>query len=140
MRRARMGVAHIIISLVVVSMIGVSCGDGGDGNSNNKQSEDWQQKIAFDLSDIGSNGLTGSPDGLVSVSYEFCIPKDREMLDGVLAIDPNIQCTSGPPGRVGCTKTEYLCLGNTHDPRWRDILQRIAQLDYVSRIERSVWE
>ncbi|UCH84515.1 MAG: hypothetical protein JSW50_02140, partial [Candidatus Latescibacterota bacterium] len=102
--------------------------------------EDWKDKIAFDLSQIRPDGLTGPPDGLVAVSYEFCIPKDEELLNRVLAVDSTIKIQPESPGRIGCGKDEYLCIANTHKPNWKEILRRIAALDYVMRIERTHWE
>jgi hypothetical protein len=29
-----------------------------------------------------------------------------------------------------------LCLGSTHQPGWRSVLERLAALDYVARIDR----
>ncbi len=33
------------------------------------------QKVELDLARLDADGLRGPPDGKVSVSYEFCIPK-----------------------------------------------------------------
>ena len=102
--------------------------------------EPWQQKIHFDLSGIRADGLTGPADGLVSVSYEFCIPGKQQFLAEVLAIDSSIQYSTGSPGRVGCGESDYLCIGDTHKPNWREILQQIAALAYVKRIQRAWFE
>jgi len=111
-----------------------------DKTDTEKDDTTWRDKIAFDLSQIRPDGLTGTPDGLVSVSYEFCIPKDDEIIERVMAIDPTIKRMSEAPGRIGCGKTEILCIGSTHNPRWREILRQIASLDFVERIERTDWE
>lgn len=120
----------------------LSCNNSDKSTEEKKvpESSGWQNKIAFDLSQIRPDGLTGPPDGLVSVSYEFCIPNDKPFLDEVLSIDPAIKFMMEARGRIGCGKTEVLCIGDTHNPRWKDILQEIASLDYVARIERTVWE
>jgi hypothetical protein len=127
------------IVLVLVLCAAPSCSKD-DQTTKEQNNADWQNKIAFDLSQIRPDGLTGPPDGLVSVSYEFCIPKDKAFLDEVLAVDPAIKSTPESPGRIGCGKTEYLCIGDTHNPRWKDILRQLASLDYVTRIERTYWE
>jgi hypothetical protein len=31
-------------------------------------------------------------------------------------------------------------MGDTHNPRWREILHHLALLDFVTRIERTDWE
>lgn len=36
---------------------------------------DPMQKVELDLARLDADGLRGPPDGKVSVSYEFCIPK-----------------------------------------------------------------
>ena len=127
------------IVLVLILFAVLSCSKS-DQTTKEHGNGDWQDKIAFDLSQIHPDGLTGPPYGLVSVSYEFCIPKDKEHLDRVLAIDSTIKSVSEAPGRIGCGKTEYLCVGDTHNPRWREILQQIATLDFVKGIERTYWE
>jgi hypothetical protein len=111
-----------------------------DKSTAGESANRWQRKIAFDMSQIRPDGITGPPDGLVSVSYEFCIPGDDELLDRVLAIDPTIKYAREAPGRIGCDKTQYLCMGDTHNPHWKDILRQIAELDFVTRIERTYWE
>ncbi|WP_416669824.1 hypothetical protein [Egbenema bharatensis] len=98
------------------------------------------EKIEFDWSNISPAGLIGSPDSLRSVRYEFCIPLTQAALAEVQAIDPNLQCYQTSPGRIGCSCEQYLCIGDTHHPRWRDILYAIAELDYVQRIVESFGE
>jgi hypothetical protein len=126
-------------ALMLVLIAVASCGEN-EKTTKQQDSGDWQNKIAFDLSQIRADGLTGPPDAMVSVAYEFCIPRDRVLLARVLAIDSTVKYTAEAPGRIGCGKTEYLCMGDTHTPRWRDILRQIASLDYVTRIERTDWE
>ncbi|MCL7975845.1 MAG: hypothetical protein M8863_00910 [marine benthic group bacterium] len=96
--------------------------------------------ITFDLEPISEDGLTGPPDGLRSVSYEFCIPADSASAAEVLAIDPSLKLHSGSPGRIGCSDTQTLCIGSTHQPEWRSILERLSALDYVTRIDQTFWE
>jgi len=117
----------------------LSCGKNGN-TSKEQDTNAWQEKVAFDLSQIRPDGLTGPPDGLVSVSYEFCIPKSAEFLNVVLSIDSTIKTQPESPGRIGCGKTQYLCMGDTHNPRWKEILRQIASLEYVDRIERVYFE
>ncbi len=100
----------------------------------------WRDKIAMDLAKIRRDGLTGPPGGLVAVSFEFCIPGNRGAMRDVLAIDPTIACYAQSPGRADCGRTEYLCIGDTHKPNWRDVLKRLAMLDYVKRVERAYFE
>jgi hypothetical protein len=97
-------------------------------------------KIAFDLSEFNDDGLYGPPDGLRAAMYEFCIPARADLAAEVASIDPSVQIYAGSPGRIGCTSAEYLCIGSTGQPGFRDVLANLAQLDYVTRIQLSVPE
>jgi heat shock protein HslJ len=93
-------------------------------------------KVSFDLGAIHDTGLTGPPSGLVALAYEFCIPATPEHLPEVQRIDPTVRAQPGAPGRIGCGAGELLCIGSTHQPNWRSVLQELAALDYVTRIDR----
>jgi hypothetical protein len=97
-------------------------------------------KIEFDRSKISPEGLIGPPDGLRSVRYEFCIPASKQALAEVQAIAPEIRCHLSVHGRIGCSRDQYLCLGDTHNPGWQDILRSLANLDYVQKIIESFGE
>ena len=97
-------------------------------------------KINFDLSQIDENGLMGQEGGKVSVDYEFCIPAGEAYADEVKSIDPSIGIYLHTKGRIGCEEDQWLCLGNTHQKDWKDILKSLAALDYVKRIEQNYWE
>jgi hypothetical protein len=97
-------------------------------------------KINFDISGISSEGLVGPPDGLRAISYEFCIPANDRALAEVQAIEPNIEYYSRIRGRIGCRNDQYLCIGNTHNPRWKEILLSIARLEYVEKINQFYGE
>ena len=96
--------------------------------------------ITFDLERINEDGLEGPPDGLRSVMYEFCIPADSASAAEVGAIDPSLEFYATSPGRIGCTGTQTLCIGSTHQADWRTILERLAALEYVTRIDETFWE
>jgi len=97
-------------------------------------------KINFDTSAIDSEGLQGPPGGQVSVSYEFCIPGTPQAIAEVQRIDPTAQCTTGSRGRIGCTPAQALCIGDTHQANWAKVLNDLAALPYIARIERSYFE
>jgi len=97
-------------------------------------------KIHFDLSDFNEDGLFGPPGGLRAAAYEFCIPAHDETAAEVTSIDPTVQIYADSPGRVGCGVGEYLCIGSTAQPGFRQVLANLAQLDYVTGIELSVPE
>lgn len=98
------------------------------------------QKISFDLSGLSAEGLTGPETGQRSIGYEFCIPATADHLAEVTAIDPSVQYFPGSPGRIGCTPDQYLCIGNTHQSNWYEILLSLAGLDYVERIDQFFGE
>ena len=103
-------------------------------NSNNTL-----DKINFDISLISPDGLIGSSDNLRSVSYEFCIPKNPQSLAEVQKIAPEISFSQSK-GRIGCTENQYLCIGDTHNPNWLEILKALSHLDYIQKIERFFGE
>jgi hypothetical protein len=97
-------------------------------------------KIRLDLSGVNEDGLYGPSNGLRSLSYEFCIPARESLADDVRAIDHTIQVYPTSQGRIGCTVEQYLCIGNTHQSGFRMVLNRLAQLEYVTRIDPSYAE
>ena len=97
-------------------------------------------KIRLDLSGVNEDGLYGPPNGLRALSYEFCIPARQSLADDVRAIDRTIQIYPASRGRIGCTNEQYLCVGSTNRPGFRLLLNRLAQLPYVTRIDPSYAE
>jgi hypothetical protein len=114
--------------------VGVSAGgapEAGPGGSAGPL-----RKVTFDLDQIDPAGLSGAPGGQVAVGYEFCIPATPGHLAEVQGIDPSVRAQPGSPGRIGCGPGQVLLLGSTHQPGWRSVLERLAALDYVARIDR----
>lgn len=99
-----------------------------------------QSKIRFDLERLDADGLQGPPDGLRALHYEYCIPDHGYAIDGVSAIDPTLQIQRGSPGRVGCGEGELLCLGHTHQPDHRAVLEWLAALPFVGGIREAFFE
>jgi len=99
-----------------------------------------RDKIAIDLSTLDDRGLRGPPNGLRSVSYEFCIPAGERYAKEVQGIDPTLELMRGSRGRIGCARSQVLCVGNTGQKAYRQVLDRLAELDYVSRIVESTFE
>ena len=97
-------------------------------------------KIHLDLAGVNQDGLYGPPNGLRALSYEFCIPARPDRADDVRAIDRTVQVYHASRGRIGCTNAQYLCIGSTHQPGFRAVLNRLAQLDYITRIEPNYAE
>jgi hypothetical protein len=97
-------------------------------------------KIKFPLDNIHPDGLRGPTGGLVAVSYEFCVPASDTVHQNVQQLDPTLQIYSGSPGRIGCTTNQTLAIGNTHQSEWREVLQALSSLNYVSEIREGHFE
>jgi len=96
--------------------------------------------IGFDLCSIDADGLIGPPDGKRALHYEFCIPRGKGFTAEVGAIDPTATFFDGAPGRIGCGPDQVLVIGNTHRPDFALVLQRLADLPYVGRIDQAHFE
>ena len=101
---------------------------------------DPMSKITFTLDRLNPDGLSGPPDALKALHYEFCIPGDAVHEAQVREIDPTVQVYPKSRGRIGCGEGEYLCIGSTHQPGFRTVLFRLAGLPYVKRIDQAFFE
>ena len=97
-------------------------------------------KIAFDLTKLDADGLTGGPGALRALHYEFCIPAGERHAAEVRGIDATAQLMPRSRGRIGCTAEQVLVVGSTHQPGYRHVLERLAALSYVQRIEQTYFE
>lgn len=97
-------------------------------------------KIKFQLDDIQPDGLRGPPDGLVAVPYEFCVPSDERVQQEIRQIDPSLQIQRGAHGRAGCEADQSLAIGDTNQPRWREVLQALSSLTYIDEIRECFYE
>jgi len=97
-------------------------------------------KIRFDLARLDADGLQGPPDGLKSLDYEYCIPNEADAIAQVRSIDPTARIYRESPGRIGCSETEVLCLGNTHQSGYRAVLGELAGLCFVHEIREAFFE
>jgi len=97
-------------------------------------------KIRFRLDDIRPDGLRGPPDGLVAVAYEFCVPTGERVYRDMMQIDPGLQVQPGARGRIACAHDQSLVTGTTNQTRWREVLQALSSLDYVSEIRECFFE
>ena len=141
---------NLVIALVIILATLISgCASEDSGNSDSSAIDSTAKdnnascnlsKINFDLEEIDNNGLRGPPDGKVSIDYEFCIPEDEDKLQEINRIDADIRCESGSRGRIGCSASEYLCIGNTGMKDFKRILCNLSVLDYVERMDETFWE
>jgi len=132
----------ILSACLCFSLVLSGCGDDPDGADGSASVPEGAlaDVITFDIERIDEQGLIGPPDGLRSVMYEFCVPSDSARLATVRAIDPSLEVYPGAPGRIGCADGQALCIGNTNQPGWRTTLERLAALDFVTRIDESFME
>jgi hypothetical protein len=72
--------------------------------------------------------------------YELCIPKRADLASEVASIDPTVQIYADSPARIACARDEYVCIGSTGQPGFRDVLANLAHLEYVSPMQLSVPE
>ncbi len=104
------------------------------------RNESAVNKIRFHLDDINVDGLRGPRGGQVMVTYEFCVPADEKTYATIRRIDSAIQIKPGSKGRMGCSDTEALSIGQTAQSGWRDVLLALAALPYVHEIREAFFE
>jgi len=102
--------------------------------------ESVRHKIDFDISALDNEGLLGPQGGKRSLSYEFCIPDRVENRVEVERIDPTVSFSPESPGRIGCASQEILCIGSAHQRDFNTVLQQLAELPYVQRIQQTFFE
>lgn len=99
----------------------------------------WSAKLGFEAGLVGEDGLYGPTDGRRALDYEFCIPDAACIREQVSGIDPSVRFSTSP-GRIGCADGDLLAIGNSHQPGFQEVLQRLAALPYVRRIEPAWFE
>ncbi len=97
----------------------------------------YWEKVDFSLDQLDEEGLVGPIDGKRALTYEFCIPPEKA--SEISRIDGTAQFLR-TRGRIGCTPDQVLCLGHTHQPEFRQVLRRLASLDYVVEIREVHFE
>jgi len=105
-----------------------------------KASPETMSKINFNLNELDEQGLIGPPTGKVALDYEFCIPRTEEHTAIIKKVNPRIKISPKSRGRIGCTRSQQLCIGTTGQENWKNILMETANLDFVEKIERTFYE
>lgn len=131
--------ASLALVLFTAGQVGCAASSAGTPGPRPQPATTQPSKIAFDLAAIAPSGLTGRPGGLVAVDYEFCIADDPTTEAAVRRIDVTARCTRSR-GRIGCARGQLLCIGHTHRPGWRAVLEQLAARDDIRRIERHFAE
>ena len=121
----------LTLGLALLGLATVSCRVAPTAQSN---------KIQFDVAKLDADGLVGPATGKRSLAYEFCIPNTPEAQAEVKRIDSTARFMPGSPGRIGCTKDQVLVIGETHQPNYQQVLNQLAALPYVTRIQEAVFE
>ena len=96
--------------------------------------------VAFDVETIGADGLVGPSGGRRALAYEFCIPAREGPQAQVAAIDSTARLMAASPGRIGCGEGQVLVLGHTHQPGFGQVLRRLAELPFVTRVQAAWFE
>ncbi|MBZ0201455.1 MAG: hypothetical protein K8I03_00405 [Ignavibacteria bacterium] len=101
----------------------------------------FDKKIRIDLEKFTSDGYRVHPGGEKSaINYEFCIPASDSVYAEVLAIDPTAGVLKGSKGRSGCSEKEWLVIGSSRQPGFKDVLKKLARLEYIRKITETFWE
>jgi len=122
--------------LLIMLTLTAACDPIGARNAG----ADPSAKIELDLAALDEHGLRGPADGKVSMAYEFAIPDTAECRAQVQAIDPTVQFYSGSRGRIGAGEDECLCIGETYQPDYAQVLYRLAELPFIDRIAPCYFE
>jgi hypothetical protein len=125
-----------VTGLVLAGMVSLSCA----GSRPLPADPATDAKIHLDLSKLDVEGLLGPANGKRAMGFEFCIPARGDCERQVREIDPRIAVQRGARGRIGCGEGQLLCVGSTHRTDYRRILQKLASLPYVERIEEFIPE
>jgi hypothetical protein len=83
------------------------------------------------LSDTPRDGSGVAGGGL---AYMFCIPDNALTRSQVARIDPSVRFDDTPRGKRHCGSRGVLCIGTTHQPSFKAVLDRLARLPYVNAI------
>jgi hypothetical protein len=105
-----------------------------------KINDNQSEKIKFDLSEINLDGTIGEGTNQKILDYEFCIPKNDSLKETVSAIDSTVKFFAQSKGRIGCGKNEILCIGNTNQQNAKETLLKLAELDFIKKIEQTFYE
>ena len=123
--------------ILVIFLLGI-CGCT-DVSVDNEKSNVITEKITFDVSRLDSDGLIGKAGGKRSLSYEFCVPNTDKCRKEVKAIDPSVELSKSR-GRIGCSESQWLCIGSTHQAGFMEVLANLCALDYIDRIDECFFE
>lgn len=100
-----------------------------------------ERKINFSLSEFTDNGMRRQALGEgMAINYEFCIPGDDKTMKEVMAIDPTAKIHKDSKGRSACSEREWLVIGASHQDNFKEVIKKLAALEYVRQINETFWE
>lgn len=98
-------------------------------------------KITIKLDDFNYEGYRKSPDGGThTINYEFCIPANDSIFSYVSSIDKTLGLYKTSKGRSGCSDKEWLCIGSSLQPGFKNTIIKLAGLSYIRKISETFWE
>lgn len=97
-------------------------------------------KITLNLNEFNSDGMRERGGEFSSTNYEFCIPATDEAMAEVMAIDPTAGIYKKSKGRSGCSDKEWLVIGSSRQKNFKNVILKLASLDYVRKISETFWE
>jgi hypothetical protein len=97
-------------------------------------------KITLNLNEFNSDGMRERGGEFSSTNYEFCIPATDEAMAEVMAIDPTSGIYKKSKGRSGCSDNEWLVIGSSRQKSFKNVILKLASLDYVRKISETFWE
>ncbi len=112
----------------------VTAGDAGRIEFNGK--DQTGENIRFDLNYFDSDGNLRDGNGS-ALSYMFCVPADKQKVEEVRSIDPDLELVTDvkPEIRCQCSENEYLFYGSTRQKDFKIKILKLAGLSYITKIE-----
>ncbi|RJG42547.1 lipoprotein [Motilimonas pumila] len=98
------------------------------------ESTQWH-KLDFDIKEINDKGLKNG----VGVDFEFCLAQQASLKQQVQQAYSGLQFQQSP-GRIGCNAEQWLVIGNTLQPNYRQQLTELVAIAEVSEIKQTFWE
>jgi len=121
-------------ALLILCLLSLPAVGGGDGP------EAAAAKIRFETCRSSTiPACTGPLTAWRALDYEFCIPDRPDAVARVRSIDGSVRMHRAR-GRIGCVESELLCIGNTHQPGFREVLAALSRLPYLARIDQAFFE
>ena len=112
----------------------ITAGDAGRIEFSGK--DQTGENIRFDLNYFDSDGNLVDGKGS-ALGYTFCVPADKQKVQEVRSIDPDLEFITdlNPEIRCQCSENEYLFYGTTRKKDFNIKILKLAGLSYITKIE-----